>query len=311
MSQITMVLPPPRLWQEFEELTKDAARFFFNDPAAKNYGNQGAPQNGVDVYCNENQTGRLIGIQCKRLGKTDTNGKALPGGLKPTHLETELKKARKFDPNLKHFIIATTDSRQTSIQDAERWLNEQQIRAGAFTFQVWFWEDFLGFLHKYSDLLQWYYDRILQMKGVYNLDHQILYLLSIALSRPAFSTRLDAEERGEHLFEALRDTETAFNTGQLRDRGTKGLIRAAPGGATMIGNSAWRSDVQRSLEQVQEARRKYKLAKDAGDIVELPHGVIVRDHLVGHEINQLRGTAIRILNGILKQAGLPEVVTSL
>lgn len=312
MRQIAMVLPPPRLWQEFEELTRDVVRLVFNEPGATNYGNQGAPQNGVDVYGRENKRGRMIGVQCKRLGKFDVQHKMLPGGLKVSHLESEIKKAKKFTPHLDHYIIATTDSRQKAIQDAERWLNEEQIKANSFTFQVWFWEDFQSDLHKYAPLLQWYYDKILQLKGVFNVDHQILYLLHMAFSRPAFTTRLSAEESGSGLFDALKDTETAINTGHLSDRQTKGLLRAAPGSATMLSKPAWQDEIAKALSKVQEARAAYKKARDDDKtIIEHPQGVEVRDWVVAQNLDTLRGDAIRILNGVLAEAELPEVVSPL
>lgn len=311
MRQVSMVLPPPRLWQEFEELTRDVFRFVFNDPGATNYGNQGAPQKGVDVYGRQDRRGRHIGVQCKRQGKSDASGRRLPGGLRVGQLAPEIQSAFAFTPPLEHYIVATTDARQVAIQDEERRLNAAQIKAGAFTFQVWFWEDFLSYLHKYAPLLQWYYDQILQMKGVYSVDHQILYLLHMAFSRPAFTTPLDAEESGKGLFEALRDTEAALNTGQLSDRETKGLIRAAPGGGTMISNTNWRVEIQTVLAMVQRARAEYKKAKDSDKIIELSRKIEVRDLASAKAIDKLRGDAIRTLNNVLRAAGLPEVVSPL
>lgn len=311
MRQIGMVLPPPKLWQEFEELTRDTVRFAFNDPGATNYGNQGAPQKGVDVYGRENQRGRHIGVQCKRQGKTDALGRMLPGGLKKGQLSFEIQNAKSFSPDLEHYIIATTDTRRVAIQDEERELNEAQIKAGSFTFQVWFWDDFLSSLHKYAPLLQWYYDRILQLKGVYSVDHQILYLFHMALSRPAFSTELAKEESGAGLFEALKDTETALNTGQLTDRQTKGLLRAAPGGVGMLSNQGWLDEVSKVVQLVQKARAAYKSARDNAKLIEYPDRVSVLDWNVAQELDRLRGDAIRTLNPVLRDAGLPEVVSSL
>src|ERR1039458_102478 len=130
MRQIAMALPPPKLWQEFEELTRDVIHFAFHDPGAKNYGNQGAPQHGVDVYGRENGRGDLIGVQCKRSGKTDSAGGMLPGGLKVSQLAVEIGKAKSFTPTLDRYILATTAFRQKAIQDEERKLNEAQIKAG-------------------------------------------------------------------------------------------------------------------------------------------------------------------------------------
>lgn len=311
MTKISMALPPPRLWQEFEELTKDVARFRFNDLGAKNYGNQGSAQNGVDVYCREHGNGDLIGIQCKRRGTFDSQGRALPGGLKVSDLAPAVLDAKSFSQPLNRFIIATTDSRKTEIQDEELRLNALQTQSGGFSFEVLFWEDYLAELHRHGELLKWYYQHILELKGVYSPDHQILYLFHVAFSRPAFTTPFSNEEWGPHLADALRDTETVLNTGQLKDRETKGLIRSAPGGLTLIAESTWRTAAEDALRFVREARSKYKAFKDAGDLIEVSTGVKALNPSVASELDQLRGKAIRSLNQALKAAELPEVISPL
>ena len=312
MGKIAMALPPPRLWQQFEELTKDAVQHIYNDRTATAYGNQGAPQHGVDVYARQDERGKRIAVQCKRLGKTDTQGRMLPGGLKPGHLATEIVKAKKFPNGLDHFILATTDTRRVAIQNEERRLNDEQIAAGSFTIQVWFWDDYLSFLHKYAPLLQWYYEHILELKGVYSADHQILYLFHMAFSRPAFTTKLASEESGSGLFDALQDTETAINVGQLKDRLTKGLLRVAPGGAGMLTKVSWQAEIAKALLKVQEARALYKKARDVDKaIIENPRGVGVTDWNVAQRLDDLRGDAIRILNKVLFESGLPEIVSPL
>lgn len=311
MPQIVMALPPPRLWQQFQELTRDTANYVFNTTDATEYGNQGAPQHGVDIYLHESGTGRLIAIQCKRSGKITAEGKSLPGGLKPEDLAQEVEKAKEFDVDLKQYIVATTDTRQVPIQDEQRRLDGEQRRRGSFSVQVWFWDDFLGYLHRYSKLLEWYYANILEMKGVYSVDHQVLYLLQMAFSRPAFTTPITGEESGPGFFEALENTETAINLGQLRDRKTGGLVRVAPGGSALISNADWRSAIGGVLELVQAARAEYKAAVDNQIIVEAQHGIFVTDGSVAQKLNCLRGDAIRNLNEVLREAGLPEVVSPL
>jgi hypothetical protein len=306
-----MVLPPPKLWQEFEELTRDVARFRFNDPGAKNYGNQGSTQNGVDVYCQEYGGGDLIGIQCKRRGSFDAQGRAFPGGLKVSDLAPAILEAKSFSQPLKRFILATTDSRKTDIQDEELRLNALQKQSGGFAFEVLFWEDYLGELHRHGELLKWYYQHILELKGVYSPDHQILYLFHVAFSRPAFTTPFLNEESGPHLVDALRDTETALNTGQLVDREMKGHIRSAPGGLTLIAEPAWQKAAEDALRLVREARSKYKVFKDAGDLIEVSTGVKALNPSVACELDRLRGDAIRSLNAALKSAELPEVISPL
>lgn len=310
MGQITMALPPPLLWQQFETLTKDVAEHAFtNIGGFQNYGTQGSAQNGVDVFGDHNS--KITGIQCKRLGKFNAQGQMLPGGLKIKHLNTEISLAEKFSSPLSHYIIATTDGRTTSLQDEALKINEKRKSLGKFTFQIWFWEDYLSYLHKYSPLLNWYYENILEQKGVYSTDHQILYLLHMAFSRPAFNTKLTAEESGNGLFVALKDTETAINTGQLKDRLDGSLIRIAPGGVGFLLNTDWRKKIEEALNLVKNARSEYKKAKDVGSISESTHRVFIRDFDVAIKIDDSRRKAIELVNEVLVSASLPQINSSL
>ncbi len=307
MAQITMALPPTLLWQNFEALTRDVASIVYSDPDAHAYGNQGAAQNGVDVYCSENGDGRLIGVQCKRLGKNDVQGRGLAGGLKLSHIDAEIAKAELFPNPLKHYVIATTDSRRTEIQDYAIQITVERKNAGKFTFDVWFWDDFLSHLHKYSQLLQWYYDNVLQLKGIYSFDHQILYLVEMAFSRAAFTTPLNIEGGNSELYDALKDTEKALNTGHLQDRENKSILRVAPGGITMVSNLSWRTGLAKVLKLVKDARETYKSAKDKDLIIELAHRIEIRDWQVAQKLDRIRGDAVRELNVVLKDAGLNGV----
>lgn len=311
MGQIAMALPPTLLWQQFETLTRDVTAIVFSDPSAHAYGNQGAAQNGVDVYCRERGDGRLVGIQCKRLGRTNANGNALAGGLKVGHIDSEISKAEAFHTPLGHYVIATTDSRRTEIQDYAIATSEVRRKSGKFTFDVWFWDDFLSYLHKYSTLLQWYYDNVLQLKGIYSFEHQILYLVQMAFSRAAFTTPIHMEGGDTELADALKHTEKALNTGHLQDRETSTLLRVAPGGIGMIVNPSWRTGLEGVLHLVKEARSKYKKAMDNGLIVERSNTIEVRDWQVAQELDQIRGDAVRELNKVLLDAGLNEVVSPL
>lgn len=311
MGQIAMALPPTLIWQQFETLTKDVVAIHYNDPDAHAYGNPGSAQNGVDVYCNENSNGRLIGVQCKRLGKTDSNGQVLAGGLKMKHIDEEIKKAESFKQPLDHYVLATTDSRRTELQDYAIEINVQRKSAGKFTFDIWFWEDYLGHLHQQSNLLEWYYSNVLQLKGVYSFEHQILYLIQMAFSRPAFTTPIHREGGNSELIDALKDTEKALNTGQLKDRETKGVLRVAPGGFGMINTPAWHNGLVKVHKYVKEARAAYNKAKKSGKLAELPDQLVIHDPAIATHLDNLRGDAVRELNNVLKDAGLNEIQSPL
>lgn len=310
-NQITMALPPPMLWQDFEQLTLDMAQFIYKTQHAHKYGNPGSTQNGVDVFCRSGQGNLKVGIQCKRAGRTDAQGRTKPGGLKVADLAMEAALAEGYANGLDHYIIATTLSRKTTIQDeAERLSDLYQMR-GLFSVQVWFWEDYIAALHRSAEMLEYYYSNVLQLKGMYSPDHQILHLFHMAFSRPAFNVRLSDEDTGTGLKEALQDTEKALNIGHLQDRTTKQLLHVAPGGLSMLANSVWQSHAREALNYVKQARSELKKAIDDERLVITPHRIIVMDGMVAALLDDLRKRAVTAINRALADAQLPEVESDL
>ena len=309
-NQILIALPPPMLWQDFEQLTLDRVQFIHNTQNAHKYGNQGSAQNGVDVFCRSDSDGR-IGIQCKRAGKNDAQGRKKPGGLKVADLEREVILADGYKGGLDHYIIATTVSRSTKIQDEAERLSTLNLQQGKFSVQVWFWEDYIATLHRSATMLQFFYGNVLQLQGMYSADHQILNLFQMAFSRPAFNVRLCAEDTGTGLSDALADTEQALNIGRLKDRKTKHDLHVAPGGISMLSNTTWRDHANVALALVKNARAKLKKAIDDDGLVIATHSIIVRDAQAAAEIDDLRGQAVRAINLALADAELPEVESDL
>jgi hypothetical protein len=110
--------PPPRSWDEFEDIVADLYKRIWNDPNATRYGRSGQAQQGVDVYGQpERLEGGYAGVQCKRYER---------GTLKPTTVEQEIAKAEQFTPPLAEYIIATTDRLDTKVQKAVRQINEER-----------------------------------------------------------------------------------------------------------------------------------------------------------------------------------------
>ena len=62
-------IPPPRSWDEFEDLVRDLYAREWGDPHTQRHGRTGQPQQGVDVYGQPRALGgQYAGIQCKRYG---------------------------------------------------------------------------------------------------------------------------------------------------------------------------------------------------------------------------------------------------
>lgn len=306
-----MALPPPLLWQDFEELTLDMAKFLYKTQNATKYGNQGAAQNGVDVFCRSGVDNARIGIQCKRSGKTDALGRMKPGGLTVAELSKEVLNAESYPNGLDHYIIATTLSRKTKLQDEAERLSSINLIANKFSVQIWFWEDFIAALHRSAEMLNYYYSNVLQLKGMYSVDHQILQLIQMAFSRPAFNVRLCNEDTGTGLQDALRDTETALNVGHLQDRMTKHSIFVAPGGLSMITNSVWKNHAKAALQLIKEVRAEMRDAIKDERLLLTPNRIIVTDGQTAANIDKLRKNAIDEINQALRSAGIAEVETDL
>jgi len=144
-------IPPPRSWDEFEDLVRDLYAREWGDSRTQRHGRTGQPQQGVDVYGQPRTLGgQYAAIQCKRYGE----GKLTRAGIK-----AEIAKAEQFTPTLADYTIATTESCDAPLQHHVRTIDEARRAAGTFPVHIVFWEDLRGLLTDLGnrDLLQKYY----------------------------------------------------------------------------------------------------------------------------------------------------------
>jgi len=125
-----MVIPPPKSWDEFQDITLSALKLRWRSANLQQNGRQGQAQAGVDIY-GPDDLGRHAGVQCKQT----TDELALKTVL------DEVKKAEGFKPALEAFFMATTGKRDAKIQTDVRLLSENRLKAGKFPVGVLFWED--------------------------------------------------------------------------------------------------------------------------------------------------------------------------
>jgi hypothetical protein len=121
-------VPPPKSWDEFEEICLDAAKLRWNSSNFFRNGRTGQKQNGVDIYDGD---GLYIGLQCKNTWDQ----------LPIEAIQSEIKKAESFKPKLNHLYIATTAKRDVSIQKQVREISETRKGRGEFAVDVLFWDD--------------------------------------------------------------------------------------------------------------------------------------------------------------------------
>jgi tetratricopeptide (TPR) repeat protein len=139
---------PPNDPTAFESLCLDVWKDIWQDSDAQKNGRRGQRQDGVDIFGHEN--GSVVGVQCKQ-----KDGR-LWAKVTPDELEAEVKAARRFEPKLARFILATTAVRDTAVQRRANQLTEEHKNAGLFTVAVWAWEDIWHELYRRKKL----FDRI-------------------------------------------------------------------------------------------------------------------------------------------------------
>ena len=104
----------PRHWQEFEDLCADLWRRLWDDPDTQKNGRGGQPQYGVDVFGRPSRGATYEGVQCK--GKDARYGK----DVTEDELRAEVEKAKKFEPRISKFTLATTAPNDQKIQAVAR-----------------------------------------------------------------------------------------------------------------------------------------------------------------------------------------------
>ena len=221
MGQLTQFFQPPLYWQQFEDLVQAVFTHVYGDPRPQKVGRPGQAQNGVDVYGRCAMTGKLVGIQCKRMDELDENNDPRPGGaVKAAFLKREYDKANSFAPKLDLWVLATTAKRDAKAQEHARILAERMLAKGRPDVQVWSWDEFVTDLNRNSDLEKQYYQHVIHIRDSVDQDRIILELYAEAFSRPAFEVPLDREHPDDFM-QAIKDTQRALSTGELLDRETR------------------------------------------------------------------------------------------
>ena len=123
-------IPPPKGWNEFEDITLSAAKLRFGTPDFYRYGRQGQKQGGVDIWGHD-QKQRHVGIQCKNT----------VDGVTEKTVISEIENAESFAPKLDVLYIATTAKRDAVLQKTIRGISAQRIKDKLFSVDILFWDD--------------------------------------------------------------------------------------------------------------------------------------------------------------------------
>lgn len=250
MGSLILSFPPPRNWQDFEQLTKDIAKFTF-DSEFENYGRQGQAQAGVDVF-GWDKNGVSIALQCKLKGSAPITQSNIIKTISKKMIEVEVERADNFTPKLNRFIIATTSFRDVEIQSYINNLNSNRKGKKLPKIEIWFWEKFEEEINKHSELAYLYYETILKRFEQYDKEIHILSLLKLSLNRPAFNTIFHSENNCYDFLTAISDTQKLFTTGKFYDR--NGNLLASSYAANTLSNKDDRNLISNIEKELQEIR---------------------------------------------------------
>jgi hypothetical protein len=146
-------LPKPENWQDFETLCKKLfGEVWLCKNTIKKNGRNGQNQAGVDVYAKPKGENGFFGIQCK--GKDDY----LQVKLTKKEILAEIAKAKKFEPPLKVFIIATTANKDVAIEAFIRTEDLKSTQNGGFEILLYDWPDLADLIEDHRETYQWYID---------------------------------------------------------------------------------------------------------------------------------------------------------
>ncbi len=142
MHIVPIEIPLPKNEADFESMCAQIYGVVFADPLPKINGRKGQKQDGIDVFVNARDIGR-IGIQCKKYFRIK---------LKREHIEEEIKKADKNKVPIKRLLIATTSPSDASLLQEILLLSDERGAKGLFCVEVEFWEDIENRINSFTVL---------------------------------------------------------------------------------------------------------------------------------------------------------------
>lgn len=295
MGNISIDIPPPLYWQDFELLTLDKCKHLWDDDYAQPNGRQGQKQHGVDIFGDNRKTKEHIGVQCKQRKRNNTL--LTSSTLTTTEIDKEIAKATKFTPPLNRFIIATTGSRDSKLQTYVKTLNQNDP---PFQTTLWFWEDYIHFLNSNDTLMYKYYENILKYRGRYSHDEHYLRLLAHGFDRPAMRTTFHLENRVDHFLDAITCLQQLVATGRLTDRDSRLIDQAN----LPIPLPAPLKTIKTLLTQISETVTS---ALVNNQIIQHQTVIQILDPTLQTQINHIRTKIINILNELLNEASIPTI----
>jgi len=199
-------IPPPKDWQEFEELCADLWQEIFSSNNTELNGRTGQPQHGVDVFGQIGESNNWFGVQCK--GKDGRYGDLHQ--VTEKELTEEVNKAKNFKPKLTRFILATTAPNDAKIQEIARKITVEHQECGLFTVQVKSWDEIHREIAKFNIVIEKYYPTFASS------DSEALYILKQATSAIESATSLPNSKLDDAFSKQIDSFRDLLNKGQQK-----------------------------------------------------------------------------------------------
>lgn len=209
---MSMIIYPPKSWDEFQNLCHDLWRLMWNDPNTQLNGRQGHKQCGVDIFGWPYYANAFYGVQCKGRN-VNYNSR-----LTKDEVDSECNDAEKhFRPGLESLVVATTSARDPKIQEHCR--NLTSSHTYPFKVSVWSWDDIEEEIPYRPELMNKYYPfvKVEQMPESIVIDYtSIEDKVHAFFSRPNMRSAISYDYR-HYLFAIVSElADNAFSKGKAR-----------------------------------------------------------------------------------------------
>jgi len=193
---------PPKNWQDFETLCLKLWGEIWNIPHEIDFNSDNSQgQNGVDIYGAVEGGLKYNGIQCKNKKLNLIDGK--PNRITVSDIQTEIEKAKSFQPNLSKLIIATSLPKDQKIEEYVRKQSVENVAMGLFSIQICFWEFFERKITEFTNVYNWYiknedFHRVKQFAVKFDNGEDIIIChpkFQKKIKRSIFKPKVDIEEQ--------------------------------------------------------------------------------------------------------------------
>lgn len=160
---------PPKSWEEFQEMARDALALRWSSPNLQLNGRKGQKQHGVDIF-GEDDLGRFVGVECKNYELQISKSLVIEG----------IEEAESFTPQLKSYFFATSTPRDANLQKEIRLISEERLKKNKFPVGILFWDDLLGNLASDIQIVKKHYPQNVDNSENKSIAQRMLCLFELS-----------------------------------------------------------------------------------------------------------------------------------